>query len=137
MLTKPLQLSQKAGLRKVTSWKVCRKARPSLEQMALARSRYAVSSSRVKEPFLAAETAPQRDWPLSPRLRSPGNPSGLILGGPGSREHSPLAGRRVKPMAGEGEVARESLKVLLRDGPSAFGVVILEHRLRRGAGRGE
>lgn len=39
MLTKPLQLSQKVGLRKVTSWKLCRKARPSLEQMALARSR--------------------------------------------------------------------------------------------------
>lgn len=39
VLTKPLQLSQKVGLRKVTSWKVCRKARPSLAQMALARSR--------------------------------------------------------------------------------------------------
>lgn len=51
-LTKPLQLSQKVGLRKVTSWKVCRKLRPSLEQMALARSRYPVSSSRLKEPLL-------------------------------------------------------------------------------------
>lgn len=39
MLTKPLQLSQKVGLRKVTSWKVCRKAKPSLAQMALAWSR--------------------------------------------------------------------------------------------------
>jgi hypothetical protein len=36
VLTKPLQLSQKVGLRKVTSWKECRKARPSLEQMAQA-----------------------------------------------------------------------------------------------------
>lgn len=66
MLTKPLQLSQKVGLRKVTSWKVCKKARPSLEQMALARRRYPVSSSRLKEPLLGAETSLQHDWPFLP-----------------------------------------------------------------------
>lgn len=79
MLTKPLQLSQKVGLRKVTSWKACRKARPSLEQMALARSRYAVSSSRLKEPLLGTEIAPHHDWPFfltkessKPWYRGPG-----------------------------------------------------------------
>lgn len=43
--------------------------------------------------------------PLSPRLGSPGNPSILIFGGPRGRECLPRAGRWVKPMAGEGEVA--------------------------------
>ena len=66
MLTKPLQLLQKVGLRKVTSWKVCRKARPSLEQMALARSRYPVSSSRLKEPLLGERLHFSRPGPVLP-----------------------------------------------------------------------
>lgn len=89
MLTKPLQLSQKVGLRKVTSWKVCRKARPSLEQMALARSRYPVSSSRLKEPLLGAETTLQHD---RPRSKNPGNPSILVFGDPGVRALTPGGG---------------------------------------------
>lgn len=40
-------------------------------------------------------------------------------------------------MAGKGEIARETLKVILRDGPSAFRVVILEHRLGGKVGRDE
>lgn len=59
----------------------------------------------------------------------------MALGVLRSWDHLPLARGWVKPMAGKGEVARESLKVLLRDGSSAFRVIVLEHRLHRNMGR--
>lgn len=110
VLTKPLQLSQKVGLRKVTSWKVCKKARPNLEQMALARSRYSVSSSRLKEPLLGAETLLQHDWPLSPRPWSPGNPGILVLGGPKSQSTYSWRGGGWSPWQAKGKLPESRSK---------------------------
>lgn len=112
-------------MRKVTSWKVCRKARPSLEQMALARSRYWVSSSLLKEPLLRGKGHTSA-WLASRHVQDL-----CCFGRFRSQGLLPLSRRWVKPMAGKGEVAGQPLKVLLRDGASAFWVVVLEHGLER------